>query len=94
MKKPNWSHGPHTLVQCSVAERDMNGDWYLGEHVEDMTAEAAEREFAAALERGAEPILEDWGAWAGWSHPDEGAYLYGDCDDTTYEAFYGEPYGA
>lgn len=94
MKRREWSCGPHTLVQCSEAEREMNGDWVLGEHIEDMTAEAADEILFRALAEGAEPICENCGEVLGFTHPKLGNIMFGDCDECTYEDYYGETYSA
>lgn len=89
-----YDYDDDILSQFCYAER-VGGDfaqWEVGEQIEDVDGAAAKKAITEALEGGAEPVYVS-GYVMGYEQ-DGQSYIYTDCDEQTYEEYYGEPYTA
>ena len=95
MEFRKWSCGPDTLTQWRDAVRLEDGSWDIDpdSHYGDKPAYIAEEIIERAVNDGAEPIYDDDGRVQGYHYPDgRDSSLFTDCDECTYEEYYGSPY--
>lgn len=76
---------------CYAVPTGDGSDWDAGEHITDMTGVAASRAVEDALASGFAPLLVD-GEIMGYFDESGAGIIFCDCDEQTYEEYYGEPY--
>lgn len=94
MEFRKWSCGPDTLTQWRDAVRLEDGSWDIDpdSYYGDNPAYIAEEIIERAVNDGAEPIYDDEGRVQGYHYPDgHDSSLFTDCDECTYEEYYGCP---
>lgn len=88
------------LCQWYYGRRDEWGDWSFEDdesmdYFEDVDGATALREIEVALRDGCEPIYAADGEVMGYVEKDgEHGNFFTNCDEYTYEEYYGEPYRA
>lgn len=84
---------PEALIQRCEAEKDENGEWEPKGCclVEDMDGTTALKEIREALSVGCDPVVVN-GKIMGYITSTGTPWIYCDCDECTYEEYYGEPY--